>query len=194
MKALPKKRAHRAITSYIVQHCLALRFGNDLHGITDGFNLADASGHKVAEVGDLVVPKSAPNSVWYLSWVREIKEVDGFRHYLLESVETGEMCSWSNIGIAYLDRDVVEDHPEWQWTDRQFEFNDRWNRVCYRERDAYMTLPRRAVFGDGFQVTLGARTRFSLNDYRPSKTFDDFRKVTKKVLAETYDAFVADRP
>lgn len=187
MSAFDRTRARREILWYVTQFCLTRVYGDDrtypsLHGFVSSF------GGKTAQPGDLVAITSAPVSDWYLSWMREC---DGKDRYLLESVETGKLCWWSNVGIEYLERQSVADNPQWRWTDRQFAFDDRWKKVCYKEKDAYITLPVPPRFGDGWQVILGTRTRFGLDDYRPTRTFPDWRKVTKKTMGEFYDECVA---
>ena len=187
-----RHRSYRAILWYVTQFCLAQRFGDKLLGLTDGFTHAGEDAP--AMVGDLVVPTSTPISEWNISWLNEITNHRYGPTYLLESVETGKECNWSNIGIDFLDRDAVAKHPEWRWTDRQFRFNDRWKSVCFKDHDAYITLPLDASFGSGFEVTLGTRTRFGFDDYRPSETFPDWRKVTKKMMSDLYARFVEDKP
>jgi hypothetical protein len=148
-----------------------------------------------AQPGDLIAMQSAPTSKWYLSWlVKEERREDGFRHYLLESIEDGALCWWTNVGMDFMDREVIKDHPSWRWTDRQYAFKDRWWSVCYKEKDAYITLPLYPEFGDDFAVTLGTRTRHGFDDHRPRKTFPDWRKLTKKQMAEFYDECVASKP
>ena len=187
-----RHRSYRAIIWYVTQFCLAHRFGDRIIGLTHGFNHDDND--TPAIVGDLVVPTSTPISEWSISWLNEITKQKYGSIYRLESIETGQECDWSNIGIMFLDRDVVAQHPEWRWTDRQFRFNDRWRSVCFNEHDAYITLPLEASFGPGFEVTLGTRTRYGFDDYRPSETFPDWRKVTKKMMSDLYAKFIEDKP
>lgn len=187
----PKERARRCILWYVTSFCLTTIFEERQRFPSSKGFVAAIGGAAEPQVGDLAALGSAPVSKWYLSWIIEIERFATGNRYLLESIEDGELSWWENVGISYLEREVVLDHPEWRWTDRQHAFNDRWRMVCFKERDAYITLPTMPVFGDGFSVTLGTRTRFSLNDHRPVKTFPDWRKVTKTMMAEFYDECAA---
>lgn len=189
-----RERARLNILWYITQFCLTSmsadndrKFGS-IHGFVHEF------GGNHAQPGDLVALQSSPVSPWYLSWLIEQEVTNGGYHkYLCESIETGELAWWTNVGLCYLERSVVAENPQWRWTDRQFAFRDRWHKVCYKDRDAYITLPTGPIFGDGYQVTLGTRTRFGWDDHAPVKIFDDWRKVTKAIMAEFYDDCVAER-
>lgn len=204
-KPRPDTREHArlGILNYVTKFCLTR-----IHGAGDqgenrrrtfgglhGFRPTDFTEDDQAQIGDLVALSSAPTSKWHLSWLRDLEDLGphGFR-YLLESIHDGELCWWSNVSVAYLEREELAAYPSWQWTDRQFAFNDRWFLACKRERDAYITLPIQAAFGDGFTVTLGTRTRFSDDDHRPIKTFPDWRKVTIADMLAFYDEAVASRP
>ena len=151
--------------------------------------------HKKVQVGDLIVLGSAPITKWYLSWLIDIKVGASMfeNQYLCESIETGELMWWHNICISFIERELVADQPQWRWTDRQFAFNDRWEKVCRKDCAAYIVLPTGPIFGDGFEVTLGTRTRHQFDDYRGTKTFDDWRKVTKTMMAEFYNECVTAR-
>lgn len=181
---IPKLRARACILHYITQFCLTNIYSDGrrhggLHGFSDGLR-------GEAQVRDLVAMSSAPISEWYLAWVIEVEQLSGGKRFLLESIDTGRQGWWSNIGTPYLERDLVAENPEWRWTDKQFGFWDRWRNVC-KQRDAYMTLPTRPVFGVGCAVTIGTRTRFGFDEYCPNKTFPDWRKVTKPMLGDFYD-------
>jgi len=179
-----KSRSRILILSHIAQFSLGRECG--------GMEYAGLRDMRFREtytpaVGSLVALSAAPPSKHYLSWVHDVAKHDGGYEYGLESIEDGEIVNWSNVGIWEYDRKQTDTHPEWRWTDKQHEFSDKWRKVCYQDRDAYMTLPTSPIFGDGFSVTVGTRTRFSLSDHAPEKTFDDWRKVTKAMLLEFYD-------
>ena len=187
-----KSRARLEILNYITHFCLSRNYG-------DGINRGGVSafrgvwGDEPAKVGDLVALQSSPVSKWYLSWLVEIDKSQHDSRYLLESIEDGSLCWWENVGIEYFEREELVNHPNWRWTDKQFAFKDRWWRVCYKEKDAYIVLPLYPVFGEGFSVTIGTRTRFGFDDHQPMRTFDDWRKVTKKMMADCYDECAAER-
>jgi hypothetical protein len=145
--------------------------------------------------GALVTIDSASPTPWYLSWLVETKQgggaFDSDRH-LLESVETGELCWWSNVSLREYSPKRVAESPHWRWTDKQHEFNDRWLRVCHEKRDAYIVLPLRAVFGPDTLVTLGTRIRYNLGDPPASKTFPNWKKITSAMMLEYYDSAVKE--
>ncbi len=60
--------------------------------------------NEIPREGDLVALNCAPATKWYLSWVHEYDPGDGWPKYLLESIEDGELCWWSNVGINIYDR------------------------------------------------------------------------------------------
>src|SRR5689334_1310609 len=134
-------RAHRHILWYITQFCITHVYqhtdGPRVHGSLHGFYTA----RNDALVGDLVIPTSSPISEWYLSWLKEIRQEQYGYQYLLESVETGKECWWSNIGLEYMDRKVLAEFPEWKWSDKQYEFADRW----YKNID-HNPVPCKPVF------------------------------------------------
>ena len=138
-----------------------------------------------AQVGDLVSLCSAPASKWYLSWVREIKPAKHDTGYLLESIDDGELCWWSNVGLNVYDRERVKERPSWRWDDAQFAFSTRWRKVC-KKYGAYIVLPCSPEFGDGNSVTLDVRIRHNFNDYSNPRTFPNWKKLTMKAMGEYY--------
>lgn len=191
-KGETRHKARQAIMFYVLSFCTSrawpgTRNTAGLHGFTP------ASREHPVQVGDLVLLESVRGwTKWNIGWLRAVSPNDGWPIYVIESLEDGELCNWSNVGVSFLPRDELACFPSWQWTDRQHAFAERWNRVCFKERDAYITLPVPPVFGEGFSVTLGTRTRFGLNDYRPVRSFPDWRKVTKAMMAQCYDECVAE--
>lgn len=142
-------------------------------------------GEKDVQEGDLISLSSAPESKWYLSWVCEIDRYEHASRYLLESIEDGKLCWWENVGISVYDRKRVSERPKWKWSDKQFAFQDRWQRVC-NKNDAYIVLPKMAVFGEDNSVTLGVRIRFNWSDFTDLKTFSNWKKVTIKLMDAYY--------
>ena len=145
--------------------------------------------------GELVAIRSAPDSKWYLSWFEDIEPHEsGFStRYLLKSIEDHEPCWWSNIGIAVYRPRNSSCWPHWKWTDRQFAFNDRWKKVCFKWNDAYLVKPHNAEFGEGHRVTLKLYRRHDFeNKWSFEKTFPDWRKVTMKTMDELYKEAIRD--
>ena len=121
-------------------------------------------------VGDLLMISSTQSKKWRLSWLVDImQKPDGYIEYLLKDVHTGEECWWTNIGTAYMDREIVKQHPQWKWTNEQYAFYDLWNQVK-KEQDEYIIRTWIPDF-DGEEVVIRTRTRFSINDIQVTKTF-----------------------
>lgn len=190
-----KTHSRLLILSHIAQFSLARRYGDH---VTGGLrNMAFVSGgadERDARPGDLVAIQSAGPSKWYLGWLvsRQWPEGHACEQYTIESIEDGELCNWSNVGLIYYDRSQVEGHPEWRWTDRQHEFRARWDHVCYKECDAYIYPPMFPKFGPDNEVELGVRVRFGLSPSTVTKRFADWRRVTKKQMREFYEAASAE--
>lgn len=111
--------------------------------------------------GDLVMLQSAPNSEWHLSWY--IRDQGGDKH-LLESLKTGKLCDWSNVGFVIMSRKWVSEHERIRWTDKQFAF-EKLFRAEFRKADFYINLPFIDRF-DGDNVFITFRVRFGINDTR----------------------------
>lgn len=152
---------------------------------------SDLSCRTDLQIGDLVSLSSAPPTKWFLSWLREVDPNNGWPKYLLESIEDGELCWWENVGLNIYSRERVTDRPSWKWDDKQFEFNDRWHKVC-RNNDAYIVLPCQPVFHDDGSVLLDVRIRFQISDYRNPKTFPNWKKVTMKLMDSYYNESVKE--
>lgn len=197
MKNETKHRARQAIMHYIFEFCLTKYWPNmsgdqKYYPGIEGFTPSGYETSGMVQPGDLVILSSCRRwTKWQIGWLREIDEGNKYwRRYLIESLEDGQLCWWENVGLYYFPRDKLS--PQWHWTDRQFAFDDRWNRVCYKEKHAYIVRPTPPIFGEGFAVTLGTRTSHGLDDITPSRTFPDWRKVTKAMMGECYDSCVAE--
>lgn len=139
---------------------------------------------KGAQIGDLVSLNSAPPSKWYVSWVRDINVKE--ESYLLESIDDGALCWWSNVGFHIYNRDRVKEFGStWQWDDKQFTFNDRWHKI-FRRNNAHMIRPLYPVFGEDGTVTLDVYIRFGIRDFSNKKTFPNWKKLTMKTMDEFY--------
>ena len=183
-----KERARLAILHYITQFSLSHTFGDgkSYGGLLSAAFTVDHT-YRDVRVGDLVALSSVPVSKFYLGWLIETRETSpGWPEFLLESIEDGSQCWWENVGVTYMNRKTVAEHPEWRWDDKQYALNDRWNRACYRKRDAYIYLPMRAEFV-GLSVKLGVRVRHNFSPERKYQTFDDWRKVKMADMLTFYD-------
>lgn len=129
---------------------------------------------------------------WYLSWVVEVEQVEnGFTKYLLESIEDGSLGWWTNVSFhLFQDCEIPQ---RWRWTDKQFEFRDRWFRACHKTRDAYITLPCEPHFTDDGGVIIKTRTRFGWDNNNKEIKFPDWKKVKVREMLEFYDSVIAYR-
>ena len=165
-------RAKIEILSYITSFFLVRNYGDgNVGGLSDCYFKPNY--HPIK--GDIVALSSARPTEWHLSWYIENK--GGDRH-LLKSIETGKLCTWTNVGFNVMNRQIVDKHPEWRWTDRQFKFQDRWTRACYKKRDAYMVLPTLGDFKDNHSVVLGVRIIFGFDlSFEPAKTLHSVKDI-----------------
>ena len=184
---MEKYRAKLEILYYITSFCLSRNYGDGVNrgGISDCyFEPKDRP-----DVGDLVVLTSAPCSEYYLSWyIGCTPKQDLFLNvHTLKSIETGNICNWSNVSFDRLNRKIVDDHPEWKWTDSQFKFKESWFRACYKTRDAYINRPIKPEFKDDGSVILSIRKMFS-SEIVATKIFDNWKRVLVRDMLEFYDS------
>lgn len=180
MKAgFDRQRARDEIFDFVLQNCLAHRFGDERpSGYGAAFNPIGFLG-KMAQPGDLILLSGTQQKTWSLCWLHRISTDQPENRYLCESIETGEACWWSNVGIEYLDRDVVSRHPQWKWTDRQFAFSERWRDVCGETANPRELKPLAPVFGSGHAVSLALQSAEGWREEKQEREFPDYRKVTK---------------
>jgi hypothetical protein len=180
-----KQKAKIEILGYITQFCL--------NNLTIGKPKPPFKAYECdVKPGDLVALTSAGFSKWYLSWVVEVeKKEGGFDRFLLESIDDGSLCWWSNVAFhLFQDRDIPQ---KWRWTDRQYKLRDQWFRACHKTRGAYITLPVEPEFTDDGGVILKTRTRFGWDENNKEIKFPDWKKVKVREMLEFYDWVVAWR-
>lgn len=137
-----------------------------------------------ARIGDLVSLSSAPVSKWYLSWLIEIEVSKYDTRYLLQSIEDGELCWWGNVGLSFYDRKKLAESPRWLWDDKQFQFSDRWFKVC-KKHDPYFVRPMLPMF-NGDEVELSTRVRWEQGTFWEHAKFSNWKKTTMKMMEEYY--------
>jgi len=195
----PKLRARQQVLHYVLSFCITRQYqdaeapkGVRRYPGSTGFFIEGGPEGK-AQAGDLVILSSAPATKWTIGWLHEPDETTnpGWPRYLIESLDDGELCWWQNVGLYLFPRDEIQ--PQWRWTDAQHAFADLWSEVCYKDRDAYVIRPVQPTFGDGHAVTLGTRTSHGFDDIRPTRTFADWRAITRDQMGECYDSCVAER-
>ena len=173
-----KGRARDEVFNFVLQNCLAHRLGDERPtGYGAAFNPIGFLG-KMLQPGDLILLSGTGKKAWALCWLHRVSSDEPENRYLCESIETGEMCWWSNVGIEYLDRDVVASHPQWKWNDEQFVFNDRWREICGELADRRELKPLAPEFGPAHVVTLSLQSTEGWREERVRREFADYRKVT----------------
>lgn len=150
----------------------------------------------VPVIGDLVSLQCAPVTKWQLSWyMGEERETEtSFKRYLLSSIEDREECWWTNVGFSvYRPRHGDGKIPDrFRWTDRQYDFNKKVQRVCYDMENGVIRSDE-VRFGNGFEADISFYKRFGLDmPWRYGKKFQDFRKVTISDIALLYNLAVKD--
>jgi hypothetical protein len=156
----------------------------------NGFTPAGYDSTRDAVVGDLVILESAMPSKWQIGWLREIEDGNRYsRRYLIESLEDGSLCWWTNVGLSFMPPRQVRER--YKWTDRQFDFQKRWNRVV-NKHSAMRTMD--STFS-GNEVTVRMSVRWALTDDERkgySRTFSDYRKVTIAIMKDAVESMEAE--
>lgn len=185
-------KAYAAIIDYLIQFGVSrIHEGEETDnprttGASVGFVPTGCFGRGDAKIGDLIRLESAPQSVWRLSWLREIRaERGGDLGYLCESIQDGTLCWWSNVGVSYFHRPTLARMPEWRWSDEQYAFNEKWMKACKRH-DPWMYRPLMADFAEDGTATVGTRMRHDIDGLRPTTVVPNWKKITQKALSEIY--------
>jgi len=143
------------------------------------------------QVGDLVILESAAPSKWNIGWLREIEEGSRYsRRYLIESLDDGSLCWWSNVGLSFMPRGDIRER--YHWTDRQFAFQKRWHKTAGKHGKTGMRVMDCQFNGD--EVTLRMCVRWADTDEERagfSRTFPDYRKVTIGIMMEAVNELEA---
>jgi hypothetical protein len=127
--------------------------------------------------GQLVLLQAAPPSEWHLSFY---VEDCGDGYHVLESVQTGALMRWGNVGFMVLDEEKIGAGEQARWTDEQFEFHDKFIKV-WRKADFYIALPFIHSF-DGDLIDIRFRTRHGFDsNITPIEPFP-WKKITQKAL------------
>lgn len=127
--------------------------------------------------GDIVMLSSAPPSEWDLSIYRAD---EGNGYHLVESMRTGVVGRWGNVGFHILDREEIGFPQSVDWTDDQFAFSDKFHKV-YRRAGFHMAVPFIDRF-DGDTAHIIFRTRHNIDQYRTQVEILGWQKITLKAL------------
>jgi hypothetical protein len=169
-----KHSARQSIMFFVLQFCTTRPYNRGRNHFISDFNSA--------RIGDLVILESVRGwTKWCIGWLREvIPHESGFHRFCIESLEDGELCNWENVELAYLNREVLAERPEWRWTDRQFNFARNFKTICREHYFSPCAMP--PVF-TGFGVELSMRCKFD-NSISNPEHFPDFREITEKMIVE----------
>lgn len=187
-----KSIARLEILNYMFKFCLSRRYNGEsknVGGHDNDYFVPYFSCGMLPQKGDLVALSSVSTTTeWYLSWYLDFMPgCDCFSNvHVLESIDNGNLCNWSNVSFYVMNRDIVDKNPQWKWTDKQFEFKKRWFKTCNKNTD-YITSPCLPVFGDRFKVVLSTRKKYGFGD-GAQHVFNDWRKVTIKDMVNFYDS------
>lgn len=181
-------RSRMMINEYIISTCTKM--------YSDGVLLPDCGKqrgficnylHDVEiPVGSLCSLAFAPFSKYYLSWY--LGEKDG-EHYL-QSIEDHSVVRASNVAVNPLPLEMTKDCPHFHYSDRQFSFQDRWERAV--KQKSYWLVPMYSIFSEeSEQVTLRLRQKFE--DKVFEYTLPSWKKVSNKDLKEVVDKLVKEK-
>lgn len=189
--------AYEKLVDYLMHFCVSRIYGSEnaaqaqprTFGGHTGFVSLELAGDPALHTGDLVLMSGHRQPKWRMGWLKKVRTLSegGGAEYLVQSVMgEGEQAWFSNVSVSYFHRPTLLQHPEWRWTNEQHLFADQWVSLVLDKRETQLIAPMMPVFlGDS--VTLRARTRFGLDDYKPSITIPDFRKLEQADLLQCYD-------
>lgn len=184
-------RAYQSLLNYLHTFCL-----NQLimyEAKPRPFNSFKNEGFIIGEEpkeGDLVQLSAAPYSKWQLSWYHKY-DTEHDQH-LLESIQDGSLCNWSNISLNVFTRETVNNNPQWRWTNKQFEFLDKWNKALKAE-DAYIYPSNGISFSEDLSTaTISIRVRYGLSAKTAELALTNWNKITIKALRQNYLVLVQD--
>ena len=124
----------------------------------------------------LVVPFAITDAKqWWMGWYRG-KDDKGFD--LVESVETHEICKFSNTGFLFLTNVEFSDNPAYHYSDREYDLIDRIKKRCARNN--YWFVVGHPKFNDDGSIDIPIRKKFTDEWY--TKTYRNFREVTIAAL------------
>lgn len=166
--------------------------GRPIPNFNEEWSFNSGSGEKTAPIGSLCKLSSAPISKWYLSWLREMRVGEIGTEYLMESIDDGSLCWWSNVSVDWIDKSTTDEYSKLHWTDSYYQFDDMWNKAFHR-KNAYVLRAGLPMFHSDRSVTVVAREMFQ----QPTpgsleKTFPDYTKVRLKDLMQAYDELYAE--
>lgn len=187
--------AYEKLVDYLMHFCVSRIYGGDnaaqeqprTFGGHAGFVSLELSGEQALVEGDLVLLSGHRLPKWRMGWLKEVRNLPIGAEYMVQAVMgDAEVASFTNVSVAYFHRPTRIAHQEWRWTNDQHEFAEHWIQLVSTERSTQLVAPMQPVFS-GDSVSLKARARFGLDNYKPSITIPDFRSMSSDSLLTTYD-------
>lgn len=129
------------------------------------------------QAGDMVILHCAPPSEWTLSFYRETLGQD---KHLLESLRTGALCEWRNVGFMVINTEKAGVPREAFWADDHFAFDDKFRKACVKG-GFHGAVPFISRF-DGDSAHLAFRTRWGLDENITPLVINGWQKITIKAL------------
>lgn len=174
-------RSRMMINEFIVNLCakqycsdgsIMPDFGDDKRGFMGSYLCGE--GYE-PPIGSLCRLMAAPSTKFYLSWYRGKKDGE----FYLQSIEDHTVCRWSNVGLQYLPLQLTEGKPQFNYSDRQFKFQDRWEKIVKEQN--YWMVPMWSEFSDDTtEVTITIRWKFK--DTRIGRTFPSWEVLTDEEM------------
>lgn len=178
-----KKPTYKKATSRLMQHLLSRYLKHDTDFIIrreEDYSWKLSLGESPFE-GALVVPFLISNvGQWYIGWYRG-KDEEGF--YLVESLETREVCRMANCGFLYLTDKTFSESPFYHFSDEQY---DAYERISKRlGKVSHWYVQETPVFNEDGSIDVTIRKKFG--DHRNTVRYKNLREVTKVRLREQCD-------
>lgn len=179
-------RSRMMITEYVVNTCTKMYNENML--------MPDSGKHGFIcnYLGTIKIPKGslcrldcAPHSKYYLSWY--LGEDNG-EHYL-QSIEDHSVVRASNVAVCPLPIELTKDAFQFHYSDRQFEFQDRWEKVV--KKKSYWLVPMYSVFDEETERVL-VRFRRKFDDYVFMHEFPSWVNTSNKELEQIIDKLIEE--
>jgi len=178
MKLITRNRARIEILNYIINFATTTYYDEHRNISQKDWSFESVKSEALRD-GDLVRISAAPFTKWYLSWFKEIRLHDnGWHEFLLESIEDGGLCWWSNVSLVRFSPIKVKDMEHWKWDDNQWDFADKVKKVLSKYYSINYYPPE---FKEDGSVEVKGRYRWT-QEHTESIKYPDYKKVLLKDL------------
>lgn len=129
-------RSRMMINEFIVNLCAKHYYSNGI--LINDFNeekygfmgLYFGADEQEPPVGALCRIVSTSSTKFYLSWY--LGKKDG--GFYMQSIEDHTVCRFVNVGIQYIPPKIIEGCYQFKYSDKQFKFHDRWDKIVRKQR------------------------------------------------------------